>query len=158
MNKHRSRFLKALLLTTVFSLNIVVSFACSVSETVHHSHHAGNRSDISHHSPGKAELPGHGHEGDHKHHHGHDDEPGNKQDESKNCCSGDVVKLQQTDRSVSRGIDLPEQAQLTLIHTIRSEIDATLFVATVDEFLPQHFRWRLSTIPDIRIAIQSFQI
>src|SRR5688572_31973037 len=158
MNKHRSRFLKALFLITVFSLNIVVSFACSVSETVHHSHHARNRSDISHHSQDKPGMPGHAHENGHKHNHGHDDEPGNNKDESKNCCSGDVVKLQQTDKSVSRGIDLPEQVLFPLIQTILPDFDATLFVATVDEFLPQHFRWRLSTITDIRIAIQSFQI
>jgi hypothetical protein len=69
-----------------------------------------------------------------------------------------VIKLQQSDRSISRSIDVPEQTLLIVVHDLLLSIDHFLLAIPRDNFLLQHFRWRLSTIPDIRIAIQSFQI
>lgn len=157
------------MLLIVFSLNMVVSFACSVSSSVHNSHHSEKSSGTQSHE--RKGNHGHSHGSDHKHNHDithrhthdadhkhshHDD--GNKENEDGNCCSGDVIKLQQSDRSIARSIDVPEQTTLFVAHDFLSSIDHFLLTITRDKYLPQHLRWPPATIPDIRIAIQSFQI
>ena len=149
---------------------MVVSFACSISETVHNSHHAGKSSGThSHEHKGK---PAHNQGSDHKHNHGtdhkhnheadpkhshHNDEE-NKNGEDDNCCSGDVIKLQQSDRSISRSIDAPAHTTFLVVHDVLLSIDHFLLSISRYKYLPQHLRWPPATIPDIRIAIQSFQI
>ena len=149
---------------------MVVSFACSVSNKVHKSHHAGKGSEIQSHNHKGTHR--HNHESNHNvnhhtghkhndeagHKHSHDNNNGNKEGEDDNCCSSDVIKLQQSDRSISKSIDLPEHTSHPVVHDIFLCIDHYLLVITKDNFLPQHLRWAPATIPDIRIAIQSFQI
>ena len=145
---------------------MVVSFACSVSTGIHNSHHAGD--GYSTHSHEHKEKRGNNHGPDHKHNHdadhqdnqdanhkhNHKNDNGNKDD----CCSSDFIKLQQSDRSISRSIDVPEQTTLILVQDLLLTIDHFLLTIARDNFLPQHLRWPPATIPDIRIAIQSFQI
>lgn len=146
---------------------MIVSFACSVSTGIHNSHHAGNvYSTHSHeHEEKRGNIHGphhkHNHDTDHQdnhdanHKHSHSDDNGNKDDD---CCSSDFIKLQQSDRSVSRSIDVPEQTTLLLVQDLHLTLDHFLLTFAGDNFFPQHLRWPPATILDIRIAIQSFQI
>jgi len=154
VNRNSSILIKAFLLLVVFSINTIVSFACSVSDFVHSSHHSTDKS-----------VPAHSHQ--HSKHHGshsHDQEKSkhNKDNSNANngkdeCCASIVVKIEQSDKSVSKNIEAPSLL-FFLYTTIISNLRSHLFSFVTDRYLPQHLRWPPATIPDIRITIQSFQI
>jgi hypothetical protein len=143
--------LKAALLITVFGLNTVVGFACAMGLDMrfNSTHHHGEEATAVHvHADGKK----HHHE---KPAHHHDD---NKQKEEKGgCCNDSAIKFSQTDKSV-----LPS-------NTIINPVVFTAFIRsyyTIDIFFPSQITGSTKyfarnyhpPIPDIRIAIQSFQI
>ena len=151
------RSYKASLLLLVFSLNTIVSFACSFGGVFHNFHHR-NTATVEH-------QPSHGikhtHGDDHKHDHGKksahkhgDHKPGDHKD---NCCSDSVTELQKQDKSLSRHIEAPHLSFVVLyVHSVFElfsvqSIEKTSFINKI--------RWRPSTtIQDLRIVIQSFQI
>ncbi len=152
-------YYKALVLLIVFSLNTVVSFACSFSNLFHGFHHhkssattvehkhSGNHHD-SHVQKNKHD---HGIQSEHKHESG---SPNNSKDD---CCSKSVIKIEKVEKAISRTIEVP--------HTI---FVASLFATYVKlfslqdlkkTFFPDYIRWQhTATIQDLRIVIQSFQI
>ena len=152
MNRNRYILIKGFLLLVVFSINTVVSFACSVSDFVHSSHHSTDKSVPAHsHQHGK-------HHGDHNHDQDknkHND--GNSNSNSDKCCASIVVKIEQSDKSVSKNIDAPSPLFFSYTTIIFFSV-FHLFSFATDKHFPQHLRWPPATIPDIRIAIQSFQI
>ena len=137
---------------------MVVSFACSVSSSIHNGHHAGKSSGTHSHQHNGKHGPDHKHNHDADHKHSHHKSDGNKDSKDGNCCSSDFIKLQQSDRSIARSIDVPEQTILLFAHDLLLSIDHFLLTIARDIYFPQHLRWPPATIPDIRIAIQSFQI
>lgn len=157
----KGTFYKALVLLTVFSLNTVVSFACSLSSLFHNLHHHNSSAKIERH---------HGHRHDHAkghthgkaHVHPHDKAPEERQDHHSNgakddCCSNSVVVMQQADKSVSRSIEVPNVFFVASVLT-------PLYHLSFSEAIPKkafkhNLRWRHpTTIQDLRIVIQSFQI
>ena len=161
--KQKNRF-KAAVLLIVFSMNTVVGFACGLGLDLsgskdHHNSVAINRSHSE--QPEKIQPHAHTHEGDSHHHEVKvvdkektPEEPGKGDD----CCSNHVVPLQQVDKAIPASISLPFFIFLTsFFHSyITKDIPEPGWARNT--FL-QFDRWRpLSTIPDIRIFIQSFQI
>lgn len=151
-------YYKALFLLIVFSLNTVVSFACSFSSMFHGIHHHDTSATADHHHEGSAPHShsdtGHSHESLGDHHHDSKDADANAKDD---CCSESVVQIEKSDKSLSANIQAPDP------------LFTTAFLATYTTFLnfsgqqktliPTYVRWRVpATIQDIRIVIQSFQI
>lgn len=154
MKQNRSIQIKATFLLLVFSFNIVVGFACGLGINMgFNSHEQENKKGVSkihEHADGKKHV--HGAEtGKHKHadkkHH----------DEEGGCCTDGVVKLAQTEKAIPAAT------------TITNPVFATAFIATfyytdifyksqVVEPIKYFVRGHHPPIPDIRIAIQSFQI
>ncbi len=133
--------LNAALLLIVFSMNIIVGFACAVGlDRIFNSHHQGN-----------AEVAGH-----HDSHHHTDEEKNASSKESKdNCCNDHVIKLSQVDKSLSHSFNsivffstfITCFYNIDILHTFRASLCIKYFVRNYHP-----------PIPDIRIAIQSFQI
>lgn len=157
MRISRQTYYKALLLLIVFSLNTVVSFACSFGGVFHNFHHRGSVAmEHNHNSPGKhAHGTAHKEDHDKKPAHTHDAEsPGDKKGD---CCSDQVTELQKLDKSVSRNIEAPHLNFITVFIASYSEL--FFFQAGKQDLQPHKIRWRpTATIQDLRIIIQSFQI
>lgn len=157
MQTTKRTYFKALLLTLVFSLNTIVSFACSFSNLLHGIHHHET-----------ATAPAAEHQHSHNHHssgsdkHEHDDQQhqhsaGTSREAKDDCCSESVVEIEKVEKAVSRSIEAP---QALFIASFFATYASLFQIDTIeDASIPTYIRWRLSaTIPDLRIVIQSFQI
>jgi len=157
MTVTKRTYYKALLLLIVFSLNAVVSFACSFSGLFHGFHHhkiavaSEHKHSVSHHS--KSETPKHDHSSQPEHKHNNNSSKDSKDD----CCSKSVIEIEKVEKALSRTIEAPQAIFLTSLFAAYTE---TFSLQNVEKiFLPKHVRWRLTaTIQDLRIVIQSFQI
>ena len=147
--------IKALILLIVFSLNTIVSFACSLGGLFHSFHH---------HTSSSASTKQHGHhhqkEGHHHDHsstsHHHEEKKSNKP--ADDCCSKNVVQLDKVEKAASRAIEAPDTAFLTSFLITYSSLFYQLPTEGKTVY-PDYVRWRIpSTIQDLRIVIQSFQI
>lgn len=155
MKKNISIQLKAALLLVVFGLNTLVGFACAVGVDMgfNSPHHQGEvaAKEVHVHSDGKK----------HEHHkkadkHGHEETKTEKK-ENDGCCNDDVQKFQQLDKAITQNaktvIDAP--AFVTIISTF---LGIDIF-NTIQTYPPKCIaRYFYPPPPDIRIAIQSFQI
>ncbi len=143
MNKNKSIQLKAAFLLIVFSLNIVIGFACAVGldmgfNSHHHEESAIETADIHHHD--EADV----------HHH----QTNNDKD---NCCNDGVMKFQQVDKALTSSMTLISPVFFTSFLASFYNIDIISSrnrISTIKYFVRSHH----PPIPDIRIAIQSFQI
>lgn len=140
--------LKAAFLLIIFSFNMVVGFACAIGvdmsfNTTHH--HEEKAKEVHIHANGK------------KHHHEKQDHKHTDSEKKDDCCNDKVLKISQTDKAI------PQVAKLL------SPVFFTAFVATyysiniaypsqVNTSNKYFVRGHHPPIPDIRIAIQSFQI
>lgn len=145
-------YIKAMFLLIVFSLNTVVSFACSLGGFFHTLHHAtASVKEHNGHHPPKEEHQHHDHSTSH-----HDSQPSEKEDD--NCCSKNVIAIEKAEKAVSRTIQAPDAVFLTSFLTAYSSLFSSL-PAEESTAYPPIVRWRLpATIQDLRIVIQSFQI
>ncbi len=146
MKRNISIQIKAAFLLLVFSLNTVIGFACAIgidmgfNSAHHHDEETAITNTNSHH-----------HDEANNHHH-------NSKDGKDNCCNDKVMKISQADKS------LPPSSS-TIITSIFSVVFVSSFYnidilltsqssPTVKYFVRSYH----PPIPDIRIAIQSFQI
>ncbi|SHN36157.1 hypothetical protein [Chitinophaga sp. CF418] len=141
---------KAALLLTVFLLNTVVGFACAVgldmgfNPTHHHEHN----------ETGGAQTKGSHHQADVNHHHHH--HPQKK--EKDNCCNDNVIKVIQTDKSRSPALDFSINPAFFIVF-VSTFYNVDLWASSRAKVNSRYFvRSYHPPIPDIRIAIQSFQI
>lgn len=151
-------YFKAMLLLTVFSLNSVVSFACSFSSLFHGMHHHNTFATTSQEHEGNTQHShhdvAHSHDASGDHHHGTDDTAGNSEDD---CCSESVVQIEKTDKSVSNNIQAPDPLFTTAFFATYTTL--LNIIGQQKTLIPTYVRWRVpATIEDIRIVIQSFQI
>lgn len=139
----------------VFAMNTVIGFACAIGVDMgfnkpHHQEEVATE-EVHVHSAGNK----------HEHHkkadkHEHEETKTEKK-ENKGCCTDDVQKLQSLDKALNQNA--------------KTTIDAPVFVAIISAFLgidifssikaypPKYItRYFYPPPPDIRIAIQSFQI
>lgn len=152
MKKNISIQLKAALLLVVFGLNTVVGFACAVGvdmgfNTSHH--HDEEATEIHVHANGEK----HEHHNKSANHH-HEE----KNDEEKGgCCNDKVVKIYQTDKAVPQSNTIISPVFFTTFIASYYNIDIS-YPSQISGITKYFVRSYHPPIPDIRIAIQSFQI
>lgn len=150
MTVTRRTYYKALFLTLVFGLNTAVSFACSFSNLFHHFHHHNNAAEEAHE---------HGEEKKHVHEHSgsHHDQPAPQNEKKDDCCSNSVVEMQKVEKAISRTIEVNDPVPVASRVAAHTELSpSTPKSKTV---FPDYTRRRPpTTIQDLRIVIQSFQI
>ena len=153
MNNTRSIQIKAAFLLVVFAFNIVVGFACGIG--IDMGFNAGglekrkSTAKIHTHADGKKHQHGKEESG-HKH-------PGKGHHEEGGCCTDGVVKLAQADKAVPATPAIDHPAFVTdIIHSFQLINLSYPSQATVS--IKYFVRGHHPPIPDIRIAIQSFQI
>jgi hypothetical protein len=157
MNKNISIQLKAAFLFIIFSLNTMIGFACAIGidmgfNTSHHHEEEATEAVVHIHKEGKKHV--------------HHNEAAKYQDETNdhnekngkdNCCNDKVIKITQIDKSIPQSLRaLVNPVFITVFISSFDSID-TLFTSqsvSVKYFVRSHH----PPIPDIRIAIQSFQI
>lgn len=200
MIKNFSIQIKAAFLLTVFTMNTVVGFACSIGlnmgfnsnhhpdekgkEAVIHVHANGNKHvhqketstnsrNKSHHNNKIAtETVVHDHANGKKH--SHQEKPSNhrpdkfqpqdevkndhqSKDEKGNCCTDKVMEFEQLDKSVARSLTTLNPIFFTVFVSTFYNIDVS-FLSQGAPNIKYFVRSHHPPIPDIRIAIQSFQI
>ncbi|MEO8794915.1 MAG: hypothetical protein ABI390_05575 [Daejeonella sp.] len=148
---------KATFLTLVFLLNTIVSFACTLGvdmgyNRTHHQDQNIIHSDEHIHGEKKS----HDHDKS-KHHESSADHHASKNSKD-DCCKDELAKLTKADKLNQRGFDysLLSISVFTLPSTFNLAGHSTVFAAnTPKSYFIRHYRL---LIPDVRIAIQSFQI
>ena len=142
--------IKAALLLLVFGLNTIVGFACAVGVDMGFNnahHHKEAAAEIHVHKDGKA----HEHK---KHTHSHD---ANDKDSKDNCCKDSVVKFSLSDKSIPQSNIAISPLFFTAFVTAYYYADL-IIPPPVTRNRKYFVRSHHPPIPDIRIAIQSFQI
>lgn len=148
MSKALSIQLKAAFLLIIFSLNMFVGFACAVGvdmgfNTTHH--HEEEATEVHVHADGK------------KHHHEKAEHKHSHKDGKDDCCNDKVVKLSQADKAVPQAAKLLSPVFFTAFVATYYNINIT-YASQVNTSTKYFVRGHHPPIPDIRIAIQSFQI
>ena len=158
MKRKISIQIKAAFLLIVFSLNTVIGFACAVGidmgfNSTHHHDEEATETSIHVHADGKKHI--HHHEAT-KHHDEADNDHKSK-DGKDNCCHDKVTQFTQLDKSVPQSLSVINPIFfITFVSAFHnSEI---LFPSQVTPNIKYFVRSHHPPIPDIRIAIQSFQI
>ena len=141
--------LKAALLLVVFALNTVVGFACTVGVDMFFN--------TSYHEDKETAITLHVHAGGKKHHHEEAKHKHKRNDKKDDCCSDKVVKLSQTDKAVPQTAKILSPVFFTDFVAVYYNINIS-YTSQVSTFNKYYVRGHHPPIPDIRIAIQSFQI
>lgn len=145
--------IKAVFLLIVFSLNIGVGFACSlgVDMDFNRSHHENETTTSAHKDSHKHAKP----------HHEHNEvaDVGHSSEDGKdNCCKDEVAKLSKADKLTPKSFDFAIHPEFVaaLISTFYqfNVLPSDLHTPDNKFFARSHHPPR----PDIRVAIQSFQI
>lgn len=160
MKKSKSIQLKAAFLLLVFSVNTIIGFACSIGLDIgfNSTHHHDEETAIA-----EKEMHRHHHGAPHHHaeadnHHKASDNHHNSKEGKDNCCNDKVTKFSQLDKAVPQSLSAAVNPTfLTAFISSFYGIDI-LSSSKLTTRIKPFVRWRHPTIPDIRIAIQSFQI
>lgn len=174
MKRDTSIQFKAAILLTVFALNTVVGFACSVglnigSKTSHHnaettepSVHIHADGKKHHHQPKPVKAATHVHADGKKHEHKseplkqHQEEKETQKKEKDDCCNDDVLKFQNLDKYLNKNartvIDVP-----AFVAALSTFLEIDIFKTSATPQLPV-IRYLFPPPPDILISIQRFQI
>jgi hypothetical protein len=147
MKKIKSIQIKAAFLLIAFSLNTIIGFACAIGMNMDfNSHHQEEESAISESS----------------HHHStvshHQDKVAKNQSKDEdNCCHDKVTKIAQVDKAV------PQPFSISVNYLFLSALASTFYhIDTLNGVRASQFKYFVRShhppIPDIRIAIRSFQI
>ncbi|MEJ7678245.1 MAG: hypothetical protein WKG06_10375 [Segetibacter sp.] len=150
--------LKAAFLMIVFSLNTIIGFACTIGINMGFNstcNEEANETSVHVHADGKK----------HSHHNAaakHHDKANNYQPKSKdgkdNCCNDKVTQFAQLDKALSPSLSfLVNPVFFTAFASAFYNIDV-LFLSQGSSNIKYFVRSHHPPIPDIRIAIQSFQI
>jgi hypothetical protein len=155
--------LKAVFLLTVFALNTVIGFACAIGVNMvfnsnHHHGEAEETGAVAHvHADGKRHI--HQEEAEnHKPHHHHNDVANHKHSNSEGgCCNDKVIKFGQLDKATSQNLAYVSPVFFTAFVSVFYNT-GILYLSRAAPSLEYFARGHHPPIPDIRIAIQSFQI
>ena len=157
--------LKAAFLMIVFSLNTIIGFACAVGvdmgfNSKHHHEEEATEAVVHVHKNGKQHVHhekknGHSHNKSHSHDLAtHQHKSGSDKD---NCCNDKVKNFQQLDKSVPNSVNVIHPIFFTAFLASYYNINILPHSDIVKDIKP-FVRSYHPPIPDIRIAIQSFQI
>lgn len=164
MNKSLSIRLKGLFLLLVFSLNTVVGFACAVGLDMgfNSGHHpeVNNKNTPGHTHSHKDSDAHHEHKHTTNHEHQKDgiDDHHNSSKDKDNCCSDETTKLAKADKLMPHPVDFTFHL---LFFTALLSTFFYLDFSPISSHTPNNklfVRCHHPPIPDIRVAIQSFQI
>lgn len=156
--------IKALILLTGFSLNTIIGFACSLGVDMgfnskdYHNEEA-TEAVVHIHADGKRHIH---YEKKEKHNHGKSHHPERPEDNhnskegKNNCCNDQVLKFQQLDKSIPYSLNITHP--IFLIAFFDAFYNVALPTSEIVKNIKQFVRSYHPPIPDIRIAIQSFQI
>ncbi len=148
MKRNLTIQLKAALLLVVFGLNTAVGFACAVGVDMDFN--------TSHHNEDEAtEIHTHADGGKHHHEEAENNTAG-KQDKG-DCCNDSVIKLSQADKSVPPSATIISPVFFATFIPVFYTIDI-FYTSQISVNIRYFVRGHHPPIPDIRIAIQSFQI
>jgi hypothetical protein len=162
--KRKYKIIAAFLLT-VFSLNTVLGFACSVGldmgyNSKHHHDEPASEAAVHIHKDGKKhvhhEKKNHNHSHGNSHQHGqvnNNPHPGEKKDD---CCGDEVTKFGQLDKSVPNSLNIIHPIFITAF--FGAFYNVSLPSLDLVKNIKQFVRSYHPPIPDIRIRVQSFQI
>ena len=130
-------------------MNIIIGFACAMGVDMgfnahHHENEEATEVSVHDHADGKM----------HKH---HDEATTHHGDKNDDCCNDNVLNIFQTDKSVPQSNILSNPVFFTAFISSFYITDA-LYVHSQIPGIKYFFRGHHPPIPDIRIAIQSFQI
>ena len=146
--------LKAALLLVVFGLNTVVGFACAIGVDM-------GFNPTHHHDEEATEVHVHANGEKHEHHNKsvnhHHEENNNEQKEKGGCCNDKVIKVYQTDKAVPQSNTIISPVFFTAFVAAYYHIDIS-YPSQISGYTKYFVRSYHPPIPDIRIAIQSFQI
>jgi len=163
MSYRRKYKIIATFLLTVFSLNTVVGFACSVGLDVgfnskHHHDEAVTGPVVHIHKDGKKHVHSEKKNGhDHSKSHHHDQTNNDKSKDGKdNCCNDKVLQFEQLDKSVPQSLNVIHPIFLIAFFDAFYSVPLPSFdiVKNIKQFVRSYH----PPISNIRIAIQSFQI
>ena len=148
MKRNKSIQLKAAFLLIAFSLNTEIGFACAVGldmgfNSHHHEESAVETQCIHHHNK--------------SHHHDEVDVHHHKANEKDNCCNDSVMKFQKVDKALASSFSLINPVFFSSFLASFYNIDIFSSKNRTSE-IKYFVRSHHPPIPDIRIAIQSFQI
>ncbi len=149
MIKSKSIQLKAAFLLIVFSLNTIIGFACAVGINMGFNSH--------HHDDEATEVTEHIHADGKKHEHHEADHNHKSKDDNDNCCHDKVIKISQVDKAIPQPVTAINPVFFTTFISSFYNIDV-LFSFQQNVSIKYFARSHHPPIPDIRIAIQSFQI
>jgi hypothetical protein len=149
VKKDNSIKLKAAFLLTAFSLNTIVGFACAV----------GLNMGFNSHLHGKEAKEAQGFIQHHNKSHHHDKANHHRSKDGKdNCCNDKVIRLEQVDKAIppsSNTVINPELITIFIFSLCNTDgVHAAQHIPNIKYFVRNYH----PPIPDIRIAIQSFQI
>jgi len=142
MKRNKSILFKALFLLIVFSLNTVIGFACAVGLDMGFNSHHHEES-----ATGSVSM----------HHHGVNIKNHETKNDKDNCCNDEVMKFQKVDKALASSIKIINPVSFTSYVASFFNIDilsAPTQISDIKYFVRSHH----PPIPDIRIAIRSFQI
>ena len=149
MKKIKSIQIKAAFLLIAFSLNTIIGFACAVGMNMdfnsHHHEEEAAISESSHHHSGV------------NHHHDESVKDHHQSNVPDNCCHDKVTKIAQVDKAV------PQAFSISVNYLFLSALASAFYhIDALNAVRASQFRYFVRShhppIPDIRIAIQSFQI
>lgn len=165
LKRYTSIQFKAAFLLLVFALNTIVGFACSVGvdmgfNSKHHHEEEATEASVHVHKDGKKHI----HQeknGSHSHDTSHQFEEANNFENSKsdegNCCTGKVKQFQELDKTIPASQGIVHPIFFTAFVAVYYNITLLPHADIVRDIKP-FVRSYHPPIPDIRIAIQSFQI
>lgn len=130
-------------------MNILVGFACAIG--------VGMGFNSSHHEEEETAVSIHTHNDGKKHHHEEAKHKHTGNDKKDDCCNDKVLKISQVDKTVPQSAKMlsPEFFTASVVVYYYTNISYPSQVNTSNKY---YVRGHHPPIPDIRIAIQSFQI
>ena len=158
--------LKAAFLLMIFSLNTIIGFACAIGfdmsfNSKHHDDEEATEAVVHVHGDGKKHIhkeKTNSHNHSNSHHHEEANKHKTDNNEKDNCCNDKVIKFDQLDKSLTPSVNAvfnPVFFTAFLASFYNANI---LFSSQIVPNTRYFVRGHHPPIPDIRIAIQSFQI
>lgn len=149
MKRSISIQLKAAFLVFIFGLNMIVGFVCAVGMDMSFNTH--------HHEEEETETAVHVHANGKKHHHEEEEHQHTGNDKKDDCCHDKVIKLSQADKALPQAAKIVSPVFFASFVAVYYNVNIA-YHSQVNTSNKYFVRGHHPPIPNIRIAIRSFQI
>lgn len=158
--------LKAAFLLMIFSLNTIIGFACSIGvdmgfNSKHHDDEEAKEALVHVHADGKQHIhkeKTNSHSHNNSLHHNKASKHKTDSKEKDNCCTDNTVRFEQLDKSLTPSVNVVFNPVFFTAFLASFYNTNILFSSQVVPNTRYFVRGHHPPIPDIRIAVQSFQI